>query len=167
MDTKHTTVGDRIYLETEVPVSVDGHVVIPRGSYVTGTVTESKESGKVKGRAALNLRFEKLSLPNGFTVDLRSRAGSVEGHGNTAANEGRIEGGTAKGRDAKTVGGATAAGAGIGSIAGHTGLGAAAGAAAGLAGILLSRGPEVVLPAGTTMEMVLDRDLRFTEEQLR
>jgi hypothetical protein len=42
-----------------------------------------------------------------------------------------------------------------------------AGAAAGLAGILLSRGPEVVLPAGTTMEMVLDRDLRFTDEQLR
>ena len=47
------------------------------------------------------------------------------------------------------------------------GIGAAAGAAAGLAGVLGSRGPEVVLPAGTTMELVLDRDLRFTSEDLR
>jgi len=47
------------------------------------------------------------------------------------------------------------------------GIGAAAGAAAGLAGILSSRGAEVVLPPGTTMELVLDRDLRFSSEDLR
>jgi type IV secretion system protein VirB10 len=46
-------------------------------------------------------------------------------------------------------------------------IGAAAGAAAGLAGVLSSRGPDVVLPRGTTMELVLDRDLRFTEAELR
>jgi hypothetical protein len=47
------------------------------------------------------------------------------------------------------------------------GIGAAAGAVAGLAGILGTRGPDVVLPPGTTMELVLDRDLRFTEGELR
>jgi hypothetical protein len=32
---------------------------------------------------------------------------------------------------------------------------------------LSRRGPEVVLPAGTTMEMILDRDVRFTAAELR
>lgn len=46
------------------------------------------------------------------------------------------------------------------------GIGAAAGAAAGLLGVLLSRGPEVVLARGTTLEMVLDRPVSFSEEDL-
>ncbi len=167
LDTRHTQVGDRVYLETAVPVTAGGRLVIPRGSYVSGTVTESKGAGRVAGRAALNLRFEKLVLTNGFTVDLLSRAGSVEGHGDADPKEGRIEGQGSKGRDAKTVGTATAAGGGIGAAAGHAGVGALAGAAAGLAGVLMSRGPEVVLAVGTSVEMVLDRDLRFTDEQLR
>ena len=59
----------------------------------------------------------------------------------------------------------------IGSAAGHTGMGAGVGAAAGalggLVGVLGSRGADVVLPQGTTMELVVDRDLRFTPEELR
>ena len=46
------------------------------------------------------------------------------------------------------------------------GIGAAAGAVAGLAGVFGSRGPDVVIPQGTTMEMVLDRELRFTAAEL-
>ena len=175
VNTKRTAPGDRVYLETAVPVSVDGRVLIPRGSYVAGTVTESKQAGRVKGKAALNLRFDTLTLPNGVTRDFRSRAGSADTRGNLDRSEGRIEGEGNKPGDVKTVGETTAAGAGIGTIAGAAtghyglgaGIGAAAGAAAGLAGILSSRGPEVVLPAGTTMELVLDRDLRFTPEDLR
>ena len=175
VNTKRTAPGDRVYLETAAPVVVYGRLLIPRGSYVTGTVTESKQAGRVKGKAALNLRFDTLTLPNGVTRDFRSRAGSADIRGNLDRSEGRIEGEGNKPGDAKTVGETTAAGAGIGTIAGAAsghyglgaGIGAAAGAAAGLAGVLSSRGPEVVLPAGTTMEMVLDRDLRFTSEDLR
>ena len=175
VNTKRTAPGDRVYLETAVPVVVDGRLLIPRGSYVTGTVTESKQAGRVKGKAALNLRFDTLTLPNGVTRDFRSRAGSADTRGDLDRSEGRIEGEGNKSGDAKTVGQTTAAGAGIGTIAGAAsghyglgaGIGAAAGAAAGLAGVLSSRGPEVVLPAGTTMELVLDRDLRFTSEDLR
>ena len=47
VNTKHTTPGDRVYLETAVPVFVDGRLLIPRGSYVAGTVTESKQAGRV------------------------------------------------------------------------------------------------------------------------
>jgi hypothetical protein len=175
VNTKRTAPGDRVYLETAVPIFVDGRLLIPRGSYVAGTVTESKQAGRVKGKAALNLRFDTLTLPNGVTRDFRSRAGSADTRGNLDRSEGRIEGEGNKSGDAKTVGETTAAGAGIGTIAGAAsghyglgaGIGAAAGAAAGLAGVLGSRGPEVVLPAGTTMELVLDRDLRFTSEDLR
>jgi hypothetical protein len=175
VNTKRTAPGDRVYLETAVPVFVDGRLLIPRGSYVTGTVTESKEAGRVKGKAALNLRFDSLTLPNGVTRDFRSRAASADARGNLDRSEGRIEGEGNKSGDAKTVSQTTAAGAGIGTIAGAAtghyglgaGIGAAAGAAAGLAGVLSSRGPEVVLPPGTTMELVLDRDLRFTSEDLR
>ncbi len=175
VNTKRTAPGDRVYLETAVPVFVDGRLLIPRGSYVTGTVTESKQAGRVKGKAALNLRFDSLTLPNGVTRDFRSRAASADARGNLDRSEGRIEGEGNKSGDAKTIGQTTAAGAGIGTIAGAAtghyglgaGIGAAAGAAAGLAGVLSSRGPEVVLSPGTTMELVLDRDLRFTTEDLR
>jgi type IV secretion system protein VirB10 len=46
------------------------------------------------------------------------------------------------------------------------GIGALGGAAAGLAGVMLSRGPDLVLPKGTTFEMVLDRDLHYQTADL-
>jgi type IV secretion system protein VirB10 len=174
VNTKRTAVGDRVYLQTVAPVFVGGHLVVPKGSDVIGTVTESARAGRVKGKSALNIRFDSLTLPNGVTRDFRSRAGSVDTQGNLDRSEGRIQGEGTKGKDAATVGKTTAAGAGIGSIAGAisgnagmgAGIGAAAGAVAGLAGVFGSRGADVVIPQGTTMEMVLDRELRFTSAEL-
>ena len=170
VNTKRTAPGDHIYLQTASPIFVDGRLVIPAGSYVTGTVTESKRAGKVKGLSALNLQFESITLSNGVVHDLRSRPGSVDAAGNLDRSEGRIKGEGTKGRDAGTVAKTTAAGTGIGAVLGGgkgAGIGAAAGAAAGLAGILGSRGADVVLPQGTTMELVVDRDLVFTDADLR
>lgn len=175
VNTKRTAVGDHVYLETAVPIFVSERLVIPQGSYVNGVVTESKQAGRVKGRSALNVQFESITLRNGVVRDLRSRAGSVDARGNLDRTEGRIEGEGNKGGDTATVAKTTAAGTGVGAIAGGAaghlgmgaGIGAAAGALGGLAGVLGSRGPEVVLPAGTTMEMVLDRDLRFTPSDLQ
>jgi hypothetical protein len=175
VNTRHTAAGDRIYLETIVPLFVSEHLVIPRGSTVIGVVADSQKAGRVKGRSSLSLRFESLTLPNGIMRDFRALPDQVDGHGNVDKSEGKIKGDGNKGGDARTVGTTTAAGAGvggaIGAASGHLGaglgIGAAAGAAAGLAGVLGSRGPEVVLPPGTTMELVLDRDLHYTLEDLR
>ena len=177
VDTRHTAPGDRIYLETVVPFFVDGHLIIPRGSVVIGSVTESQKAGRVKGRSSLSLRFESLTLPNGVMRDFRALPDQVDGHGNgnVDKSEGKIQGDGNKGGDARTVGTTTGAGAGIGgaigAASGHVGaglgIGAAAGAAAGLAGVLGSRGPEVVLPPGTTMELLLDRDLHYTRDELQ
>ncbi len=76
--------------------------------------------------------------------------------------------------DTKTVIGTTAAGGAIGTsvgaATGHLGGGSAiglgAGAAAGLIGVLLTRGPEATLDKGSTVEMVLDRPLTFTSDDL-
>lgn len=171
VSTKHSAPGDRIYLETVFPIVIDSHIVIPPGSYVTGTVTDVKRPGRIRGRGELYVRFDSLTLPNGVTRDFRSRLGSIDARGDERLEkkEGVVQGDSNKGGDARTVAEAGASGAGIGAIAGaaagHVGLGAgigaAAGAAAGLAGVLLTRGPDAVLAKGSTIEMVLDRPLTF------
>jgi type IV secretion system protein VirB10 len=45
-------------------------------------------------------------------------------------------------------------------------IGGAAGAAAGLIGVMMTRGSDVVLQSGSTVEMVLDRDLHFDAAEL-
>jgi type IV secretion system protein VirB10 len=166
-----------VYLETAFPVVSDGRVVIPPGSYVAGTVTHVKRPGRARGRGELYLRFDTLTLPNGVTRDFRSRVGSLDGQnpGDFDRTEGKISSEGNKSGDAQSVGEATAAGATVGVIAGGAagrygmgaGIGAAAGAAAGLTGVLLSRGPDVLLAKGTTLEMVLDRQLVFQEGELK
>ena len=175
LSTKHSSEGDRVYLQTSFPITIDGRIVIPRGSYVTGTVTEAKRPGKVKGKGEIFLRFDSLTLPNGTTRDFRSRLGGTDADtGQFDRAEGKIKGDGSKGSDARTVATTTGAGASVGAIAGSAaghgamgaGVGAAAGAAAGLAAVMLSRGPDLVLPRGTSFEMVLDRDVRYKPAEL-
>ncbi len=176
ISTKHAAQGDRVYLETVFPILVSGRVVIPPGSYVAGTVTAVKRPGKVKGRGEFHIRFDSITLPNGVTRDFRATIGSLDGSANDELDrkEGAIKSEGNKGSDARTVAEAGAAGASVGAIAGSAaghggmgaGLGAAAGATAGLVGVLLSRGPDAVLPKGTTVEMILDRPLVFQPSEL-
>ena len=42
ISTKNSKEGDRVYLQTAMPVAQNGRIVIPRGSYVQGTVTKTK-----------------------------------------------------------------------------------------------------------------------------
>jgi hypothetical protein len=176
VSTKYSHPGERIYLQTIYPISEQGRIVIPAGSYVAGSLTEVKRAGRVKGKSELYLRFDSLTLPNGTTRDFRARISGMDdnGKGSVDPSEGRVQGESGKGSDAKAVATATAVGTGIGaaagSAAGHLGMGAGIGAAAGvlggLAGVLLTRGPDAVLDKGSTVEMVLDRDLKFTRDDL-
>ncbi len=172
VSTKTAVSGERVYLESVFPILVNGHVVIPPGSYVAGTVTEVKRPGRVKGRGELYVRFDSLTLPNGVTRDFRARVGALDGRAPETLDksEGVIKGEGDKAGDIKTVGEGAGIGATVGGLAGAAaghagmgaGLGAAAGATAGLIGVLLTRGPDAILAKGTSMEMVLDRPLQFT-----
>jgi hypothetical protein len=158
LNTKRSHDGDRVHLRVAFPVSVEDHVVIPRGSTVLGTVTQVKGA---KGKGDLYIRFDTLTLPDGKTRDLRARP---EGGG-----EGKIAGGDGTAGDARKVATGAGIGASIGGIAGAAsghagagmGIGGLAGAAAGLASVFSKGGPDVTLHEGTTVEMVLDRELRF------
>jgi hypothetical protein len=176
VDTKHSHEGDHIYLQVAMPVAANDRIVIPQGSFVNGTLTVSKAAGKVKGKGELFIRFDSLMLPNGITRDFHSRLGSADANARGQVDgEGNVTGERDSRGDVPAVATGTAVGASVGGIAGsaagHTlggvGIGAAAGAGAGLASVLLSKGPDVVLPQGTTLEMILDRDLHYTLAELR
>lgn len=177
VSTRSASEGDQVYLETAFPVVVNQKIVIPPGSYVRGTITQVKRPGRVKGRGEVYLRFDSLILPNGITRDFRGRVGAVDGSGaeTLEKKEGKIQGDTSKGNDAVNVASAAGSAAGIGAIAGAAagrpgmgvGIGAAAGAAAGLAAVLLTRGPDVQLLRGTELDMVLDRPLNFSEDDVK
>ncbi|MDP9112919.1 MAG: hypothetical protein M3O20_04475 [Acidobacteriota bacterium] len=176
VSTKNAVPGDRVYLETVFPILVDGRIVIPPGSYVMGTITDIRRPGKVKGRGEFHLRFDSLTLPNGTTRDFRAHVTGLDGRASEELDhkEGTIRSEGNKAGDVRTVGETAAAGASIGALAGSVsgapGMGAAIGAGAGaavaLAGVLFTRGPEAVLAKGTTIEMILDRQVTFDEADL-
>ena len=176
ISTKHSAVGDTVYLETIFPILSSGRIVIPVGSYVAGKVTEIKRPGRVKGRGELYVRFETLTLPNGVTRDFRGRIGTIDGQtdGELDRTEGAVKSEGNKAGDVRTVAETTGMGASIGGMAGAAaghlgaglGIGSAAGAAAGIIAVLATRGPDAVLARGSTVEMVLDRPLLFSEPDL-
>jgi type IV secretion system protein VirB10 len=172
VSTKNAAPGDQIYLETIFPLFVERVLIVPTGSYVVGTVTESRRPGKVKGRGELYLRFDTLQLPNGAAIPLNGRIGSIdaENPGQLSREEGKVTSDGSAGRDAAVVGGTALGGAAMGNWIGgqgkYAGIGAGAGAAAGLAAILLTRGPDATLNKGTTLEMIFSHDLKIAASEL-
>src|SRR5215475_11955752 len=122
------------------PVSINGQVVVPAGSEVGGVVTEAEESGRVKGRARLAMRFTSLHA-SGETYDMRT-----SGYAQEAA--------ATKKQDAEKIAIGAGAGAALGAILGG-GSGAAKGAAIGGAGgtgvVLATKGKEVRLGPGAAI----------------
>ena len=171
ISSKNAAPGDGVYLQTLVPVAVDGRIVIPAGTYVNGAVTNAKRPGKVKGKGELAIRFDMLMFPSGKVVHLNGRIGALDGDnpGDLDRKEDKVSSAGSGARDAMVVGGTTVAGTAMGNWIGDTGkaagIGAASGAAAGLGAVLLTRGPEATLRRGSTVEMVLNRDLRIMPDE--
>ena len=161
ISTRTAKAGDSLYFHTAFPVTENNQVIIPVGSYLRGTLLETQRPGRVKGRGEFRLRLESLILPNGYTVDLLAVPRSAETAG-TTDSEGKVTGEGGKGKDVGTVATTTATGAGIGAIADGgkgAGIGAAVGGLVGLGAVLLTRGPDAQLPRGTTLDIVLEREL--------
>ena len=162
ISTQHSHDGDGVYGKTSAPVTVNNKIVIPEGSYVRGKISEVKRPGKVKGKAELTLNFQTLTLPSGVTIPIYT---SLRGAGGAGERKGEatVQGDSSHTEDAETIGKTGAVGAGLGGLAGRSakgvGIGGAAGAAAGTAAVLLTRGKDLVLGPGTTLEVVLDRDI--------
>ena len=137
---------------------------MPAGSYVQGVVSEAKRSGKVKGRSQVAIRLETLTLASGKVYKFSPHVSSVDSGetGQKAAGaENTVEQGPGRLRDAGRIAILAGSGAGIGGIADRSwkgaGIGAGVGSAVGLATVLLTRGKEVELRQGSTLDVVFDR----------
>ena len=149
LTTKESMVGDHFIATVTQPILVDGEIVIPVGAEVTGHVILAEQPGKASGRGHLQLAFDELRY-GGHSFDLHSVSQVYES-----------ESGTKK--DAAIIGGGAAGGAIIGGVAGGSAgdaaKGAIVGGAAGTAASLMTRGPQLEMPAGTILHFRLDERL--------
>jgi type IV secretion system protein VirB10 len=175
VNTKTAKPGDGVYLSSNFPVVVDGHVAIPAGVYVQGVIDQVVRPGRIKGRAAVRMHFTSMIFPNGSVVNIPGVVNSLPGSdGAKVQDEGTIQQASNKGKDAGTIAQGTIEGASLGTIggavAGHPGAGAGygalAGGAAGLIYTLFTRGNDVVLNTGEGVEMVLQRPLTISQSNL-
>src|SRR5437868_695652 len=70
--------GDAVYLQTSFPVVEGGQVVVPVGTYVQGIIDSAKRSGRIKGRAEVQMHFTRLVYPNGYMVNMASNVGASD-----------------------------------------------------------------------------------------
>lgn len=147
-ETNH--VGQTFRATLDQPVMVDGETAIPRGADAVVKLVDSKESGKLTGRAELMLSLQSVSV-GGRIVDVISQTMTEESSSRGA-------------RTAKVAGGTAALGAIIGAIAGGgkgAAIGAGAGAAAGVGAEVITSGQKVRIPSETRLTFVLDNPVRF------
>ncbi len=162
ISTRSARPGDSVYLETLFPILIDERIVIPAGSYVSGEVTESKR-GRGHGQAEIAIKLDNMILPNGYEAQFNAvPTDAGTGGKETVDREGTIKADKNRAGDANTVVEDTAVGAGVGGIAGRSptgaGIGAGLGVVAGLITAHLNR-PDVELPRGTTLDVILNRPL--------
>ena len=166
VSTRTAQPGDFVYLRTATPIVAGGRVAVPPESYVQGVVVRSKRAGKVSGRAELAIRLETLTLASGQMVKFAPKVASVDGgeSGQRVKDpEGDIQQSSGKGQDAAQVAILAGSGAALGAMVDRTvrgaGIGAGAGSAVGLARVLLTRGQEVELRQGSTLDVIVDRPI--------
>jgi hypothetical protein len=164
LTTRTAQEGDYVYLRTASPITADGRIIVPVGSYVQGVVAQTRRSGRVSGRAALAIRLETLTLTQGTVVKFAPHLSSVDAGDSgqkVSGKENVVEQGPTIGKDAERIAILAGSGASIGGIADRSwkgaGIGGAAGSAVGLATVLLTRGKEVELRQGSTLDVVFDR----------
>jgi len=176
VNTKTARPGDGVYLSSNFPVIAEGHVVIPAGVYVQGVIDSVVRPGRVKGRAQVTMHFTTMIFPNGSVVSIPGAVNSLPGSAGPTVkgNEGTIEQESSKGKDAGAIATGAATGAGLGGIIGSNsghpgegvGYGALGGAVGGVLYTLLTRGNEIMLEQGQSVEMILQRPLMLEEANL-
>ena len=144
LDTKRNRPGDSFRATLIRPIVLNGRTVIPKGALCTGHLTESKASGRFKGRASMSLSLDSFEL-NGRRYDIKT------------THVGRESGGHKK-RNWVLIGGGSGVGSAIGALAGGPAgalIGAGAGAGAGTAGAAFTGKKNVRLPVETPLAFSL------------
>ncbi len=172
ISTKNAHEGDAVYAETTFPVVSDNRIIIPAGTYVQGKISHIQRPGRVKGRAELLMHFTTLIYPSGYTVMLPGAVENMPGADKTSmkGSEGTVRQDSQTGQKVGTVGSTAATGAVIGGLSGGGKgalIGAGAGGAVGTAIALLTRGNDVRLENGTSVEMTIQRPVTLDASRIQ
>jgi len=164
ISTKGTRESDAVYAETTFPVVQDGRVLVPAGTYVQGRISHIQRAGHLKGRAEVLMHFTTLIYPSGYTVMLPGAVENAPGVDKSSVKdqEGTITQDSQAGQEAGTIATSAGTGALIGGLtSGAKGglIGAGVGGAVGTAVALLTRNNDVRLDIGTSIEMVIQREV--------
>jgi hypothetical protein len=125
--------GDSFMASLAEPIVVDGKTILEKGTRVQGRVVDAKESGRVKGRASIELMLTKIVRDNGELLNISTKPY-------------RAVADSTKKRDAAIIGGGAGLGAAIGAVAGGGKgalVGAAIGGGAGTGTVLATKGKEI------------------------
>ena len=174
ISTKSSHLGDPIYAQTTFPVVLEDRIVIPAGTYVQGRIMQIRPAGRIKNTAEVMMHFTTLIYPNGYTVILPGSLENAPGvdKAEVKDKEGTIKADSDKASKAATIavpaaGGGALAGALARGTRGGSAIGAGVGAAVGVGIAMFSKGNEVKIAPGTTLEVVLQRDVPVNSERIK
>ena len=156
-------VGDGVHLRTSTPVSVDGRIVLPVGTWVSGTIQRVERRGRLHGQGRLEIGLETLLLPTGLAVSISPLVAVAAKSDFTTS---RNRGGDGRGLLITGVGMlAGYGGGGIASVWSHdeetvAGVGLSMGLATAVATAILTRNRDMELNAGATFDVVFDHTVK-------
>jgi len=136
--------GDSFMATLAEPIVVDGKTVLEKGTRVQGRVVDARESGRVKGRASIELMLTEI-VRDGRSLNISTKPYRAVAE-------------STKKRDAAIVGGGAGVGAAIGAIAGGGKgalVGAAIGGGAGAGTVLATKGKEIHYSSETRIPFTL------------
>ncbi len=136
--------GDHFEATVSEPVIMDGKTVIPQGAHAEGLVVDARQSGRLMGRARLQLTLQTVAV-NGQNYDVRTISHPRIGRDH-------------KKRNWEWIGGGAGGGALIGALAGGgTGalIGGPVGAGAGATVALVTGKKDIKLRAETPLKFEL------------
>ncbi len=155
-------VGDNVTLTLGAPFYYKGCLIAPVNSNIIGLVTEAKAAGRAEMTGRLKIKFTEIITPNGNRMPISAKIITNDGTG-------VLKGGTAKDK-AKDIGKDVVIGAAGGALAGTifgpisggkvgkgAALGTAVGAGLGLGKALIDKGSDVVIPAGSQINLMIDQ----------
>lgn len=159
-------IGDDVSATLEAPIVVNGQVLVPAGSEVSGNVTSVSEAGRLGRHGELGVKFYTVRTPNGETV-------SINGAIAASDEDGVLKGDTylmdiAKGAGIALLGtglgavGGTAVGGIVGAAGSGAAIGTAIGAVAGIGYAAARQGKSVNLAKGTRLDVNLESDATLT-----
>lgn len=138
--TKNAAAGDVVVLSRTEPLEL-GTVTIPGGIELRGEVTHAKGGGRIAGAPELTLRFTRLTVDGNR---YRISADPFRVRGTSDARESALE-----------IAGGAVAGALVGKATGNVARGVVVGAAIGTGVAVLTKGDQIVLPAGQRLRVRL------------